>query len=148
MAAAFARRRYRADPRQCALAGRRLDFEPGAETPGRPPRRRTGAPRHLAVVAGAIGARRYRQQVLSPLFARTDARDPLSALYDAGYSRRRAAAAGADRAVLRLALPRQPGAPHPRCHAKTVRRAAAADTPRWRAHLAQSRRADRAVDRP
>ena len=32
------------------------------------------------------------------------------ALHDARYARRRAAAAGADRAVLRLAVPRQPGA--------------------------------------
>src|SRR6202521_2007417 len=137
MAAASACRRYRADPRQRPLAGRRLDFESGAEAPRRPPCRRAGAPRHLAVVAGAISARRYRRQILSALFTRTDPRNPLPALHHAGYSRRRAAAAGADRAVLRLALPRQPGAPYPRRHAKTLRRTAAADPARWRAHLAQ-----------
>ena len=38
--------------------------------------------------------------------------------------------------------------PHPRRHAKTLRRTAAPDPARWRPHLAQSRRADRAVDRP
>src|SRR5258707_11167226 len=94
------------------------------------------------------GARRHRRQILSALFARTDPRNPLFALHHAGYSRRRAANAGLDRALLRLALPRQPGTPHPRRDAQTFRRIAAADTPRWRAHLAQSRRADRAIDRP
>ena len=86
---------------------------PARKRPHRPPRRRAGAPRDLAVVAGAAGARRYRRQILSPLFARADPRDSLSALHDAGYRRRRAAAAGPDRAVLRLALPRQPGTAHP-----------------------------------
>ena len=132
LAAPSARRRHRADPRQCPLAGRRLDFQPGAQAPDRPPRRRAGAPRHLAVVAGAAGARRHRRQILPALSARTDARDPLSALHHARHSRRRAAAAGADRAVLRLALPRQPGPAYPHRHAKTVRRAAAADPSRWR----------------
>ena len=37
---------------------------------GRPPRRRAVAPGDLAAVAGAAGARRYRQQILSPLSAR------------------------------------------------------------------------------
>src|SRR3984957_7897850 len=106
MATAFTRRRYRADPRQCTLAGRRLDFESPAQAAGRPPRRRTGAARDLAVVAGTIGARRYRRQILPALSARMDARNPLSALHDAGHSRRRLAAAGVDRAVLRLTLPR------------------------------------------
>ena len=81
LAAAFARGRYRADPRQCPLAGRRLDFQSDAQAADRPPRRRAGAPRDLAVVAGAAGARRYRRQILSALFARTDARNPLSALH-------------------------------------------------------------------
>ena len=81
LAAAFARGRYRADPRQCPLAGRRLDFESDAQAADRPPRRRGGAPRDLAVVAGAAGARRYRRQILSALSARTDARNPLSALH-------------------------------------------------------------------
>ena len=44
-------------------------------------RRRAGAPRDLAVVAGAAGARRYRRQILSPISARADPRDPLSALH-------------------------------------------------------------------
>src|ERR1700682_12565 len=148
MAAAFARRRYRADPRQRPLAGRRLDFESGAEAPRRPPRRRAGAPRDLAVVAGPSGARRYRRQILSALLTRADPRNPLFALHHAGYSRWRAAAAGADRALLRLTLPRQPVAAHPRRYAKTLRRTAAANTSRWRAHLAQSRCADRTIDRP
>ena len=95
-----------------------------------------------------LGARRYRRQVLSPLSARPHARNPLSALHHAGHSRRRAAAAGADRAVLRLALPCQPGPPHPHRHAQTVRRIAAADPARRRPHLAQPRRADRTADRP
>ena len=59
---------------------------PAQKRPCRPPRRRAGAPRDLAVVAGAAGARRYRQQILSALSARIDARNPLSALHDAGYS--------------------------------------------------------------
>src|SRR5258708_26193462 len=149
MAAAPARRRYRADPRQRPLAGRRLDFESGAEAAaGRPPRRRAGAARDLAAVAGPLGARRYRRQILSALFARTDPRNPLFALQHAGYSRRRAAAAGLDRALLRLALPRQPVTPHPRRDAQTFRRTAAADIARWRAHLPQSPPADRVLDRP
>ena len=45
--------------------------------------------------------------------ARAGAGNPLSALHHARHPRRRAAAAGPDRAVLRLALPRQPGAAHP-----------------------------------
>ena len=56
-----------------------------AQTPDRPPPRRAGAPRHLVVVAGALGARRYRRQILPALFARADARNPLSALHDAGH---------------------------------------------------------------
>ena len=92
-----------------------------AQTPGRPPRRCHGAPRDVAVIAGAIGARRYRRQILSTLLARIVARDPLFALFDARYSRWRAAAAGADRALLRLALPRQPGAAHPHRHAQALR---------------------------
>ena len=64
-----------------------------------------------------LGARRHRRQILPPLPARPDPRDPLSALRHAGHRRRRAAAAGADRAVLRLALPRQPGR-----HIRTVTR--------------------------
>src|ERR1700722_14891106 len=60
MAAASARRRYRADPRQCALTGRRLDFESAAQAADRPSRRRAGAPRDLAIVAGTTGARRHR----------------------------------------------------------------------------------------
>src|SRR5580704_7731197 len=147
LAAAFARRRYRADPRQCALAGRRLAFEFGAQAPDRPPRRRAGAPRHLAVVAGPIGARRYRRQILPAVLARPRPRNPLSALHHDGH-RRRAATAGPDRAVLRLAVPGQPGPPHPRRHAQTVGRIAAADPARWRAHFTQSRRADRTLDRP
>ena len=83
---------------------------PARKRPRRPARRRAGAPRHLAAVAGAAGARRHRRQILSALSARPDPRNPLSALHDARHARRRAAAAGADRAVLRLALPRQPGA--------------------------------------
>ncbi len=60
-----------------------------------------------------LGARRHRRQILSALSARADPRDPLSALHHARHRRRRAAAAGPDRAVLRLAVPGQPGAPHP-----------------------------------
>src|SRR5258708_4244426 len=148
MVAAFAGGRHRAYPRQCALAGRRLDFESVAQTPGRPPRRCDGAPRHVVAVAGAIGARRYRRQVLSTLLAWIVARDPLFALFDARYSRWRAAAAGADRALLCLALPRQPGAAHPHRHAQALRRAAAANSSRRRTYLAHSRRADRVADRP
>ena len=86
---------------------------PARKRPLGAPRRRAGAPRDLAVVAGAAGARRYRRQILSPISARADPRDPLSALHHARHRRRRAAAAGADRAVLRLAVPRQPGAAYP-----------------------------------
>ena len=39
----------------------------------------------------------------------------------ARHRRRRAAAAGADRAVLRLAVPRQPGAPHPHARRESCR---------------------------
>ena len=113
LAAPSARRRYRADPRQRPLADRRLDFESGAQAAAGTPRRRAGAPRDLAVVAGAAGARRYRRQILSQISARADPRDPLSALRDARHRRRRAAAAGPDRAMLRLAVPRQPGEAHP-----------------------------------
>ena len=42
-----------------------------------------GAPRHLAVVAGAAGAQRYRRKILSPLFARADPRNPLPAFQPA-----------------------------------------------------------------
>src|SRR5204863_7217710 len=147
VAAASASRRYHADPRQRPLAGRRLDLEYRAQTCRRPPRRRAGAPRHLAIVAGAVSARRYRRQILPALAARTGARNPLSALHAVGR-RWRGTAPGADRVVLRLALPRQPGRTHPRRHAQALRRTAAANTPRWRPYLAQSRRADRALDRP
>ena len=105
------------------------------------------ARRVISVVAGAAGARRHRRQILPALSARTGARNPLSALHAVGR-RRRGAAPGADRVVLRLALPRQSGTTHPRRHAQALRRTAAANTPRWRPHIAQSRRADRAVDRP
>ncbi len=147
MAAALARSRYRTDPCQRPLAGRRLDFESGAPAAARTPRRRAGAPGDLAVVSGAAGARRYRQQVLSQISARADPRDSLSALHDDRYRRRRAAPAGADRAVLRLAVPCQPGQAHPLGDAAAVRRTATADPARWRPHLAQSRRAGRTAQR-
>src|SRR4029077_8979632 len=53
LAAAPSRRRHRADPRQRPFAGRRLDLESGPQAAARAPRRRAGAPRDLAVIAGA-----------------------------------------------------------------------------------------------
>src|SRR4051812_956915 len=147
MAAALACRRHHADARQRSLVGRRLDFKHRAQTPRRPTSRRAGPARHFAVVPSAIGARRHRREVLSALFARTGPRDSVPALYHA-RQRRRAASAGADRALLRLTLLGQSGAPYPLHHTQARRRIAAADTARWRSHLAQSRSAHRTPDRP
>src|SRR6202789_1544561 len=105
LAAAFARGRYRSSSRQRPLAGRRLVVDPVEQAPAGPPRRRDGAPRDLAVVAGTAGARRHRRQILPALSARPGTRHPALALRDARYARRRAAAAGGNRAVLRRALP-------------------------------------------
>ena len=147
LAAPLARRRYRDHPRQCALADRRLALRPQSQARGRPPRRRAGAPHHLAVVASPAGAQRYGQQILSPLSARIEPRDPPVAARRAGYCRRRPAAAGADRAMLRVAVSRQSGGTDSQRDAQTLRRTATADPARWRSRLAQSRCADRIADR-
>lgn len=114
LAAPFARRRHRADASQCARTRRGLDRQPRQQAPpGRATRRRAGTPRDLAIVAGATGAGRHRQQILSPLLARARTRDPLAALHHGRHPRRGAKAPSDDRAVLHDAVPRQPGASHP-----------------------------------
>jgi hypothetical protein len=76
-------------------------------------RRASTSARDFAAVAGTVGAQRHRQQILSPLLARTGARDPAPALHHGRYPGRGAEAPGVDRAVLCRAVPCQPGGPHP-----------------------------------
>ena len=147
LAAPSARRRLRHHPRQCARAGRRMDFAAGLRRCRRQAAGGHRAPDHLLDQPGAAGARRFRRPVLPALPAQPDAPGPAAAAHRGRRARRRAAAAVDDRADVRVAVHGQPGAPHQGRRQAPERRARTADPARRRAHQPQSRRADRAPGR-
>ena len=107
-----------------------------------------GAPRDVVDHAGAAGAGRFRRAVLPPLHAQPDQAGAAVAAHGAGSARRRAAAAGDDRADVCGALHGQPGAQHQARGQAAERRARPADSSRRRPYQPQSRRADRDSGRP